>query len=918
MSSILVNNLFVFIATNILYYFINKDKTKTIKMILISGAILTAEFIIAYKIPSMQVYGIGQFTYEIICFTILINTAYENRKKLKLNISLDKKEKAIIVISLLVGTVTALICCISNPKYILPYNGESEIGNLYFNADVHRGVKEITTYDSTIHEIHPLYRFANLILFLPIILLNIVFKWLHINTINIMYMNAYICLIVQIIYNSISALLIYKILKSVKIKENTSFLGSLMFIFSLPFIWLSILPETYSITLVALLFMIYFYINKNKLWMAFAILALGLNFMVALPIGIILLHILSNNIKKFSKKIKILILIFIIVIPIVSIPIIQYSYKYILTWSDKTLPFTEKISNITKWVVPIMLGPEFRNINPFLVQTTKVSNISLILLITLAITAIIGYFSSLKKSILPNLCLVQLLVGFVLHILVGYGINNGIIYAPLYVWAFVILISYGIENIEKYIKNKKVILYLECTIVVLIVAINSRWILKFRNIIETQDFSTLLKSNEVQAELKYENGKTEKFYMVGRSIVQVKTGKKIVSGLDSSYTYDKLSNTISGTLLNSEWFELSIKDNKLILNINEREKEIKEDQFFIFGMGLREKYLFVKDKTTEKYKLIKYFDEQDILENLTLKSIDYENYIVYAEDEKNNKISIYENDEGIYIYNNGTLNRVLDDSTKIDIPTFENYQHKKQLKILFNEIMINITKDGPKPNFLVYENSWYRDSAIVAMALKKTNNINQIEEWISNIKDIYDMQNGYKEADNLGQVLFLMSLVENKNETIIKEVLEEAENIRTEEGYLNGITDGTYHPIYQTKWLIYGLKSLGLNYEKWKIPNVYDDYESLLWFEKGKQSKNIENSDRWPYLFFAKLHYNGIKIDFEESDYPISSEYYPSKANFKGMSVINEDFTKTKLIVPHAWSAAEMFLYLIDLDEGKL
>lgn len=271
-----------------------------------------------------------------------------------------------------------------------------------------------------------------------------------------------------------------------------------------------------------------------------------------------------------------------------------------------------------------------------------------------------------------------------------------------------------------------------------------------------------------------------------------------------------------------------------------------------------------------------------------------------------------------YIYNNGTLNRVLDDSTKIDIPTFENYQHKKQLKILFNEIMINITKDGPKPNFLAYEKSWYRDTAIVAMALKKTNNINQIEEWISNIKEIYDIQNGYKEADNLGQVLFLMSLVENKNESIIKEVLEEAENIRTEEGYLNGITDGTYHPIYQTKWLIYGLKSLGLNYEKWKIPNVYDDYESLLWFEKGKQSKNIENSDRWPYLFFAKLHYNGIKIDFEESDYPISSEYYPSKANFKGMSVINEDFTKTKLIVPHAWSAAEMFLYLIDLDEGKL
>lgn len=36
------------------------------------------------------------------------------------------------------------------------------------------------------------------------------------------------------------------------------------------------------------------------------------------------------------------------------------------------------------------------------------------------------------------------------------------------------------------------------------------------------------------------------------------------------------------------------------------------------------------------------------------------------------------------------------------------------------------------------------------------------------------------------------------------------------------------------------------------------------------------------------------------------------------MNMINESFTKSKLIVPHAWSAAEMFLYLVDLDEGNL
>ena len=60
-------------------------------MILILGAILIAEFIVLYKLPYMQLYGVGQFAYEIICFSVLINTIYDNRKKIKLNILLDKK-----------------------------------------------------------------------------------------------------------------------------------------------------------------------------------------------------------------------------------------------------------------------------------------------------------------------------------------------------------------------------------------------------------------------------------------------------------------------------------------------------------------------------------------------------------------------------------------------------------------------------------------------------------------------------------------------------------------------------------------------------------------------------------------------------------------------------------------------------------
>ena len=50
-------------------------------------------------------------------------------------------------------------------------------------------------------------------------------------------------------------------------------------------------------------------------------------------------------------------------------------------------------------------------------------------------------------------------------------------------------------------------------------------------------------------------------------------------------------------------------------------------------------------------------------------------------------------------------------------------------------------------------NLWYRDGAMVAMVLKQTDNVDLIEDWISSIEDVYDLQNGNnKEPDNLGEL----------------------------------------------------------------------------------------------------------------------------------------------------------------------
>jgi len=503
-------------------------------------------------------------------------------------------------------------------------------------------------------------------------------------------------------------------------------------------------------------------------------------------------------------------------------------------------------------------------------------------------------------------------VAYGLHCICGYGLANGIIYSPLYSWAFIALITYGIDYLYKKINKDKLITVIICILIFFLAIHNFNWLGKINNYLKDEEFAVeKTTKNELYHYIK--NGEYYETFFASDAIYRTRDGKKIVDNID---VYNHEEDSIVGLINDSRWFKIYYEDNIMKLNLLDNVQEIENEEFYIFGMGLREKFILTNE-FNGKYKLIKYSNEEEIIKNLTLENIDYINYIAYLKDEENNKIKIYENEQGIYIESkNETI--ILDDSVNINIPSFEEYEHKEQLKMLFNEVMVNVTKEGPKPNFIAYDEAWYRDAAAMAMVLEETNNIKQIEDWINNIDKIYDEQNGVKEADNLGQLLYLLSLSGNKNYELINKILEEAEKLRTEEGYINGITDGAYHPVYQTKWLIYGMKRLGLDYSKYKVPNISDSYGSLIWFDnvEGKMTSNI--NDRWQYLYFANLHYNKQKIEYKNTQYPISNEIQPSKANLESMSIISPNFTGAKVIAPHSWSASEMFLYLLDVDRGNI
>lgn len=332
--------------------------------------------------------------------------------------------------------------------------------------------------------------------------------------------------------------------------------------------------------------------------------------------------------------------------------------------------------------------------------------------------------------------------------------------------------------------------------------------------------------------------------------------------------------------------------------------------YYIFGMGLREK--FILEGTEENCSLTRWEKEggETVYSDLTVRTedIDYANYTVEGTLE-GSSFSLYENEEGIFFSTYGEIT-ALSEGICINIPSFEGYSNRLDMRRIFNEMMVNILPvEGPSPNFMIYGNAWYRDAAMVAMALEKTGNLSQIEDWLKSIDKIYDNRRSAEidETDNLGQVLYLQSLLpeEARNEALIAQVIAEAARIAEEAGtnYICGITDYEEHPVYQTRWLKFGLESLGLTEEsaKYSVPDAYDSYAALCWFdglgEIGSDMRELdwakENDTLFPYLRIAKLHFYKIRTAIDYETYPYTYE------------------AENKL---HSWHAAELLLYMYDVD----
>ncbi|GAB2557770.1 hypothetical protein GCM10027085_56220 [Spirosoma aerophilum] len=341
--------------------------------------------------------------------------------------------------------------------------------------------------------------------------------------------------------------------------------------------------------------------------------------------------------------------------------------------------------------------------------------------------------------------------------------------------------------------------------------------------------------------------------------------------------------------------------------------QLPDLNFLLFGMGDRLKLIYRKGRLLNA--LTGNIEEQwRVKQEIIVPSA----YLVHLILEDGQTIQILEDETGVWLLQASKKPKLIPGTrSRVNLPRFTGKRFASVLRVLHHEVLINIMHGRPVPNFLVYLKPRYRDAALMGMVLKQTDNLPLIHDWIMALHDPFDRnRQGSQEADNLGEVLFLVSLVSDKSHPVVQMALDSVRKFDRED-YIIGQSDEAEHAVYQTKWLKYGLKSLNLP-DRYRIPSQYDSYSSLFWWAytrehvDGKRLSDDLNA-HFPYRVWAEDHFYGEKRgSIGNLDYPLSWEQRASNAHYPGLTVLDKDLVKQKLAFPHAWHAAEMFLRLIE------
>ncbi|MBM3502153.1 MAG: hypothetical protein FJX74_26165 [Armatimonadetes bacterium] len=332
--------------------------------------------------------------------------------------------------------------------------------------------------------------------------------------------------------------------------------------------------------------------------------------------------------------------------------------------------------------------------------------------------------------------------------------------------------------------------------------------------------------------------------------------------------------------------------------------------FYLFGMGSRRKLLYRRGElldalTGERLRAWEVADEH----------VDSGEHCVVARLADESVVRLSEDEQAAWLEEGG--DRQCLSAGPVQLPRFGGHPHAPLLRALHQELLVNLVGGAPTPNLLVYPRPWLRDAALVAMCLERTNNLALIEPWVGGLRDPFDRNNGVEEPDNLGQALYLASLVSEASHPLVEAVLRRVGEFGRGRHIL-GPTDGAEHPVYQTKWLKLGLRALGLE-DPYVVPDAFDSYSALFWMDFREAhvpgpSFSTEAGERYPYLTWAEAHFHDAAppLHLGSATYPHTWEAHASQADYAQMGRIDPEYVAQRRAAPHTWHAAEMFLYLLE------
>ena len=246
--------------------------------------------------------------------------------------------------------------------------------------------------------------------------------------------------------------------------------------------------------------------------------------------------------------------------------------------------------------------------------------------------------------------------------------------------------------------------------------------------------------------------------------------------------------------------------------------------------------------------------------------------------------------------------------------TFENQKYQNIKKVLYGEILFNIENGKVYSNIFLDKNPSYHTAAITSMVLKETNNMDLLEEWIHSITKLYDSKK--QEPDNLGELLYLISTQEEKNEELISKIEQEAERIAKENPngyYLYGLTDKEEHDLYQNLWYKLGIEAVGKNYH-FDLKEIKEDsYAKTAWWSsveiKDKKSSLEINAN--PANSYAERHkLKEGTIILNQNLYALSWDIRTKKTKSTRLKEYNLYMARPNIFALDSLSAAELILLL--------